>query len=246
MDSAAPGIVALWSMPRSRSTAFFRMMAQRGDFRTLHEPFSSLDFGRPDIGGHPARSHRAVLDAIRALAREGPVFFKDTTDKPYPDVLADERFLARDAVHTFLIRDPAETIPSYHALRPEFRRDEVGAQRLHELYHRVAELTQANPVVLDAADLIGDPAGVVRAYCERVGIPYAAHALTWPPGDRDEWRSTARWHADASASTGFAPTSSRYDVEVADHPVLAEYLAHHRPFYDDLHARRLTVHDTDP
>jgi hypothetical protein len=32
----------LWSAPRSRSTAFFRTMAERGDFTAVHEPFSYL------------------------------------------------------------------------------------------------------------------------------------------------------------------------------------------------------------
>src|SRR5437763_104256 len=40
------GIVALWSAPRCRSTAFLRMMVERGDFTVLHEPCSQLkNFG---------------------------------------------------------------------------------------------------------------------------------------------------------------------------------------------------------
>ena len=33
-----------WSAPRSRSTAFFRMMIECGDFAGVHEPFSYLAF----------------------------------------------------------------------------------------------------------------------------------------------------------------------------------------------------------
>jgi len=33
-------IIALWSIPRSLSTAFERLMMQRGDFKVFHEPFS--------------------------------------------------------------------------------------------------------------------------------------------------------------------------------------------------------------
>ena len=40
----------LWATPRSRSTAFFRMMAERGDFTVVHEPFSYLaEFGYADV-----------------------------------------------------------------------------------------------------------------------------------------------------------------------------------------------------
>lgn len=233
-------ILALWSMPRSRSTAFFRMMAERGDFQVLHEPFSNLaEFGHTEVGGTTVRSERELLRAIRALAADGPVFLKDTTDERYAEPLSDVDFLARDAVHTFLVRHPGETIASYHALNPDVRRDQIGAEHLHELYRRTAEITGADPVVLDAADLVADPERVVRAYCARVGIPYLAEALTWASGERAEWRPTARWHTDTSTSTGFAATSRGYDLDVASHPVLSGYLAHHLPFYEDLRSRRL-------
>jgi hypothetical protein len=31
-------MLMLWSAPRSRSTAFYRMMIERGDFTAVHEP----------------------------------------------------------------------------------------------------------------------------------------------------------------------------------------------------------------
>jgi hypothetical protein len=229
-------------MPRSRSTAFFRMMAERGDFQVLHEPFSNLaEFGHTSVGGRTVRSERDLVAAIRDLAAGGQVFFKDTTDERYEAPLSDVDFLGRDAVHTFLIRHPAETIASYHALNAAVRRDQIGAEHLHELYRRTAEVTGADPVVLDAADLVGDPDGVVGEYCRAVGIPFLPHAMCWSAGDRGEWRPTARWHAAAGASTGFTTATGAYDTDVASHPVLSEYLAHHRRFYDDLHRRRLTV-----
>ena len=33
-------MVPLWSIPRSVSTGFERMMMERGDFKVIHEPFS--------------------------------------------------------------------------------------------------------------------------------------------------------------------------------------------------------------
>ncbi|TDV43207.1 sulfotransferase family protein [Actinophytocola oryzae] len=235
-------ILALWSMPRSRSTAFFRMMSERGDFQVLHEPFSNFtQFGHLDVGGRTVHSEGALVDAIRGLAADGPLFFKDTTDERYADVLSDVDFLGRDATHTFLIRHPEETIASYHALNPDVGCAQIGAAHLHELYRRTEEVTGTEPVVLDAADLVADPEGIVAAYCGRVGIPYLPDALSWSAGERDEWRRTARWHRDASASTGFTTRPDRYDLDVANHPVLSGHLRHHLPFYDDLHRRRLTA-----
>ncbi len=34
-------IIALWAAPRSVSTAFERMMMERGDHAVVHEPFSA-------------------------------------------------------------------------------------------------------------------------------------------------------------------------------------------------------------
>jgi hypothetical protein len=235
-----PRILALWSMPRSRSTAFFRMMAERGDFTSVHEPFSYLaEFGESEIAGRVARTEQELLGAIRALAEQGPVFFKDTTDERYPGLLADHDFLAADARHTFLIRHPRETIPSYHALNPRVQRHQIGVETLYEIYAAIEWLTGQRPVVIDAEDLIRQPQAIVRAYCRQASIPYIPEALTWRPGPRPEWRPSARWHQQVSASSGFQRAPSRHEVDIARHPVLRSYLEHHLPFYQMLHAHRL-------
>jgi len=235
----------LWSAPRSRSTAFFRMMTQRGDFTAVHEPFSYLaEFGYTPLGGTRVMSASALLGGLRHLAASRPVFVKETTGKRYPEVLGDEDFMSRDAVHTFLIRHPRETIASRHPLDPDARVEKVGFESLFEVYTEAARLTGEDPVVIDAADLVARPAALVRAYCERVGIAFIPQALTWPPEDRPEWGLSSRWHADAAASTGFASPSaagSHLSVDVERHPVLSGYLARHLPFYAELHARRLTA-----
>jgi hypothetical protein len=80
-------MLMLWGAPRSRSTVFYRMMVERGDFTAVFEPFS-----------------------------QAAVFIKDTTDRRHPEVLADRRFLEQDAEHTFLIRHPVtpsrRTVPA--------------------------------------------------------------------------------------------------------------------------------------
>jgi hypothetical protein len=233
-------IVALWSMPRSRSTAFFRMMAERGDFQVLHEPFSNLaEFGRVRVGDRKVRSMAVLPGAIRALAATGPVFFKDTTDARYPALLADQQFLASDAVHTFLIRHPRQTIASYYMLNQHVRCDQIGVEALHEIYTRVAALTSIRPVLLDADDLVRDPSAMVQAYCDRLGCAYLPRALSWSPGHRNEWQATQGWHADVAASSGFSDGSSRHCVDVDSHPVLSGYLRYHLPFYHQLYEHRL-------
>lgn len=237
-----PPILALWSAPRSRSTAFAAMMAQRGDYAVLHEPFSHVkNFGEAEVDGALVATEDELIPALRRLARSGPVFFKDTTDFYYPRLLADRAFLA-GPVHTFLIRHPAEAIASHYRMHPGLRRDEIGFAWLAEIYDAVAAATGRAPVVIRADDLVRRPRETVRAYCEAVGIPFLEHALSWQPGMREEWRRTARWHERASETAGFAPPAAAPDLAVIEaSAVLAGYLEYHLPFYERLAAVALTA-----
>jgi hypothetical protein len=241
-----PAIVALWSAPRSRSTAFARMMAERGDYIVLHEPFSYIQiFGESCVGDQLVRSEEELIAALRSLAQDGPCFFKDTTDYHYPVLLDDEAFLAT-AVHTFLIRHPAEAIASYYALHPGLQRDEVGFARLAEIYDAVAGATGQQPVIVDSADLVARPHETVAAYCRAIGIPVKPEALSWEPRMETSWRRTARWHDVASRTAGFVRDDTsgagkpRWD-ELKDNPVLAGYLDYHLPFYERLLGAALKV-----
>lgn len=233
-------ILALWSAPRCRSTAFFRMMSERGDFTPVHEPFSYLaEFGVSEAGDVQATTEQELLTALRQLAEKQPVFFKDTTDERYPGVLADRPFLAADARHVFLIRHPRETIASYYAINPEVQRDQIGFEALFELFEAVQEQTGEEPLLIDAEDLIEDPEGVIKAFCARMGIDFKSEALAWHPGTRAEWQPSEQWHRDASASSGFAAKPKSDYVDVDAHPVLGAYLDHHLPYYNKLRARRV-------
>lgn len=226
----------LWSVPRGRSTAFFRMMAERGDFTLLHEPFCYLArHGHADVGGARVRSKPDLINALLELP--GPVFAKQTTGVPYPEVLTAPRFLD-SWTHTFLIRDPRETIPSYLKLQPDARVRSIGFGILHVIYTAVADRTGRSPVIIDAADLVRDPEGTVRAYCSATGIPFVREALSWQPAQRPEWQASRRWHETVAASTGLGPVPPG-PAPVPD-AAAAPYLRVHLPRYEALHARRLT------
>ncbi|MFW5641097.1 MAG: sulfotransferase family protein, partial [Thermodesulfobacteriota bacterium] len=78
-------IIALWTHPRSISTALERVMMERGDLKVLHEPFSYLYYvesGKATIPqeyedpNHP-RSYDGIKDFILGHGETKPVFFKD-------------------------------------------------------------------------------------------------------------------------------------------------------------------------
>jgi hypothetical protein len=229
-------VIAMWSAPRCRSTAFARMMTERGDRAVVHEPFSRVvDAGEVAVGDRVARTEQDVLAALRAMAIQGPVFFKDTTDFHYPALLADGDFLSA-AVHTFIIRDPAEAIASHHALNPDLGRDEIGFAWLYEIFAAVQAATGTTPVVVDSVDLLERPAETVRAYCAAVGIPFLPDALSWEPGMRPEWESTSKWHRATSETAGFTRGRSSGAESVAADPVLRAYRDYHLPYYEKLRA----------
>jgi Sulfotransferase domain len=217
------------------------MMAERGDRLVVHEPFSHVvDFGAAEVDGRVVRSERALIDALRELAHERSVFFKDTTDFHYPELLRDTRFL-REATHTFMIREPKAAIASHYRLNPKLGRDEIGFAWLHEIYAAVEDATGLEPVVIDGDDLVAAPEAIVEAYCTRVGIPYVPEALQWKPQVLASWERTARWHTSVSESSGFEPRREESPVDVEGDPKLRAYLRYHQPYYDELRARRLRV-----
>ena len=240
-------VFALWSAPRARSTAFFRSMLERGDLLALHEPFEGLMyFGDTEVEGRTFESSSSLLAWLREETHTVSVFLKETTDYRVREViLADRAFLA-DARHAFLIRRPQEIAASLCALKPDMGIDEIGLEALHELHSAVCDAAGYCPVVIDSDDLVARPAATMAAYCAAVELPFIPQALTWEPGERPEWRRSARWHVDVSVSSGFELREHRYPHTVESSDELARFAAHHLPFYEQLHAQRLNVAAWEP
>jgi hypothetical protein len=133
--------------------------------------------------------------------------------------------------NAFLIRDPEHVVASYARVR--------GAPTLADLgYVQQVEIFRAygGPVV-DAADLLRDPAGVLDRLCAALGIAFDRVMLSWPPGRRSTdgvWAE--HWYAAVEASTGFAPYDpTKVEVPAQLRPLVAEA----QPYYDELAAQRL-------
>jgi hypothetical protein len=242
-------IIALWAHPRSLSTAFERMMIERGDTIVLHEPFSRHYHvvQQHTVGPHAHAEVRFPSDypeitrTIRDMARVKPLFFKEIAYHGYEHLVLDKAFLGR-LYHTFIIRDPARTIASHFAVNPALALGEIGYWHQYMLFQRIASLTGTAPTVVDADDLITDPVGIVRAYCHAAGIPFMAEALHWQPGERREWSVWRDWHVHAAASHTFTASDSDYAQTIENNGVLKSYYDYHMPFYLELRRHRLQPH----
>lgn len=222
-------------------------MLERGDLLALHEPLEGLVyFGDAEVDGRTFKSPESLLTWLREEMHDIGVFLKETTDSQVLEVvLADRRFLA-EARHAFLIRRPDEIAASFFALTTTFeqpyrdmRIGDIGLEALHELHVAVNAAGGHRPVVIDSDDLVDRPEATMAAYCAAVDLPFIPQALTWEPGERPEWRRSSRWHADVSRSAGFEQREPTYTVDASDE--LERFAAHHRPFYEQLHAQRLIV-----
>jgi hypothetical protein len=216
-------------------------MVERGDMTVLHEPFCKIrDFGETEAGGRSFDSPQSLLAWLLDETHNMSVFVKDHPPTFYlPDVLADQRFLA-EVRHAFLIRRPEEIAASVNALSTSMSVNAIGLENLCTVQDAVCS-AGAVSVVIDSDDLVTRPAATMAAYCAAVGLPFMPQALTWEPGERPEWRQYARWHVDASASSGFERHDHVYQHTVENSPDLARFAAHHRPFYEQLYAQRLDV-----
>lgn len=239
-------IIALWTHPRSISTALERVMMERGDLKVLHEPFSYLyyvesgeatitqEYEDPD---HP-RTYNSIKNLILRHGENSPVFFKDMCAHCHEPLLKDEAFLST-LTNTFLIRDPAKAIPSYYALNPDVTSEEIGYEQLMEVFQKVKKLGGKPPIVIDATDLENDPEGIVKAYCDALGIPFIPESLTWEPDHKPEWEIWKTWHEDAARTTGIQKNVEIFEVTVDNSDHLKSYYDHHIPFYESLHAQRI-------
>lgn len=237
-------IIPLWSVPRSVSTGFERMMMERGDFKVFHEPFSyffyAKEHGAAAVGMNVDPDHPQDFDdimaMIKAAAEKEPVFFKDMGYHAFSR--ADRAFLGQ-FVNTFIIRDPALTLVSHYKLNPDFTLVEAGYIEVYKIFKLVEEMTGRVPAVVDGEDLIEDPFGVVKGYCEAVGIPFMPEALGWAGVFPPEWKSWEAWHLDAARSTGFIQDMETFDFTVRDVPRLSEMYELCWPFYAALYRHRI-------
>ena len=116
---------------------------------------------------------------------------------------------------TFLIRHPSRAIPSYYRCTVPplaevtgfryFDPAEAGFRETRLLieYLMKAQLLRKDDVILiDADDLLNNPEGIIRKYCERVGVDFSLDMLKWEEDECEDFEKWKGFHADAIKSKG--------------------------------------------
>ena len=190
------------------------------------------------------------------------IFSKDISLGHYDD-------LPRAFRHTFLIRHPYLVFDSRKRTITRGFKNESDKMSLFEqpslfipggsfykeqydLYLYVNEKFESNPIIIDTDDLLKNPAGIMKAYCEAVGIPFSNDLLKWKAG-RDcmdnQWMTAKEHiachnigghHRETFESTCFGnprkvPDRSDLDADVLHKSDIS------MKYYNDMYANRLRV-----
>ncbi|MGE7391086.1 hypothetical protein ACQKM2_37020 [Streptomyces sp. NPDC004126] len=231
--------IAMWSGPRTRSTAMLRAWENRPDTSVVDEPLYAYylantdvpDPGQEEVIASQPTDWRTVLDALTTAPPPAgaPIFYqKHLAQHLLPAV---DRSLLRPLRHAFLIRHPAEMLASYAQVQAPSA-DELGLRQQYEL-HRLF----GGPVV-DTSDLVERPEPVLRELCRALDVPFTPQMLSWPAGPRPTDGVWGRhWYKGVWNSTGFSPSASPvHPLPDHLHPVLDECL----PFYQELRSIRIS------
>ena len=239
---AQPARLAMWSGPRTISTAQMRAWENRADTVVTDEPLYGFFLARTGIN-HPGRD-----EVIGSMPSEWPVVLTQLTSDPLPaghtifyqkhmthHLLPEVDRGAMGALrHAFLIRDPRRLLASYAKVRSTPVLADLGLAQQAEIFSRFG-----GPVI-DSADILRQPRAALEALCDALGVPFDPAMLSWPAGPRDTDGVWARyWYDSVHASTGFRPYQ---EPEPAGLPAALEPLAAEcQPYYELLAGRRLEI-----
>jgi len=233
--------IAMWSGPRTVSTAMMRAWENRPDTVVVDEPLYSfylsetgLDHpGRDEVIASQPASWRAVLASLACDPLPAGVtvgYAKHMTHHVLPSV---DLAAFRPFRHAFLIRDPRSLLASYARVRSAPALDDLG------LRQQVALFEAFGGPVIDSTDLLAAPEAGLRALCSALDVPFSAAMLSWPAGPRDSdgvW--APYWYDSVWRSTGLtrvAPSGVPDPLPSAMEPLAAECM----PYYQRLAGHKL-------
>jgi hypothetical protein len=231
--------IAMWSGPRTLSTAMMRAWENRADTVVVDEPLyayylaaTGLDHpGRDDVIASQPTDWRTVVAELTT----GPLpagttigYQKHMTHHVLPEI---DLAAFAGLRHAFLLRDPRQLLASYAKVRTEPTLADLGITAQLELFRRF------DGPVIDSGDLLRNPEWLLQALCAALDVPFDAAMLSWPAGPRNSdgvW--APHWYAAVEASTGFGPYREPAGA-LPDH--LAELADQCRDAYDEMAGHRL-------
>jgi hypothetical protein len=234
--------IAMWSGPRNISTAMMRSFEARGDTAVTDEPFYAAYLQRTGID-HPLRdeviasqsidSREVAATLVGPVPGGKPIWYQKHMTLHLLDGF--ERDWMSQVLNAFLIRDPPAVLASYAAKRTQVTLADLGFVQQRRLFEQEAERLGAPPPVVDAADILANPARSLERLCRALGIVYTPSMLGWPKGPRPTdgvWAPA--WYHSVERSTGFQTRGLESAVVLP--PPLLRLADEARPHYEALKA----------
>ncbi len=233
--------ICLWSGPRNVSTALMYSFGQRSDTKIVDEPLYA-HYLRVSGAEHPGRDRvlaaqendgeKVIRDVILGPSNRLVLFIKNMAHH-FVDLSWD--FLG-EIQNVILTRHPTLVLPSLDRKFPNPSLADTAYVVQVEIVEHLESLGASVPVV-DAQELLSNPAVVLSKLCEALDIGFEQAMLHWPSGPRPEdgvWADI--WYADVHKTTGFAP----YRQRVTPFPDRLKPLLHECvPYYERLHERSI-------
>jgi Sulfotransferase domain len=229
--------IAMWSGPRNLSTAMMRSFGSRADTIVTDEPFYGAFLKQSGADQAMRETVIASMEcdwASVAYRLSGPSsapiwYQKHMAHHMIGPVEYDDLPGFR---HAFLIRDPARVIASYAKKRVTVTPDDLGCARQQHFFDREADRLGHAPPVVDSADVLADPEGVLTRLCAALDIAWDPAMLRWERGARETdgiWAS--HWYGQVLQSTGFeTPPTDAVSLDDAQSRVRDEC----QPYYEYL------------
>lgn len=189
---------------------------------------------RAEILAHHETDWRRVVDMLQGPC-SSPILYEKHISK-HLCAHMDRAWLATHR-HAFLIRYPLPMLLSFQRKVDQVTVEETGLPQQVELWQWMSSQLGIQAPIIDARDLLTNPAKMLPQITRALGVPYDPAMLQWARGRRPTDGIWARhWYDAVEQSTAFRPyarTSGRLSAKLES--VYEACL----PAYQFLHARRL-------
>ena len=179
---------------------------------------------------------RKVVEWLTGFAPPGKAVFyqKHMTHHLLPHL---DRGWLDDVTNAFLIREPGEVVTSFAKIAGTPKLEDTGLVRQLEIFNWVRARSGRIPPVVDARDVLENPARVLRLLCDSLDVEFTEAMLSWPPGPRDTDGVWAKhWYDSVLKSTTFQAYKPKSEPAP---PHMADLLREAEDIYKQLHEFRL-------
>lgn len=208
MITKRPVRIALWSVPRSSSTALMYSFAQRNDTQVIDEPLYGYFLGYTGV----QRPHRSevlknmetdpdkIIQTLVSCDLRGQILFmkhmaSHLVGLPWAFLL--------EFRNIFIVRDPRDGINSFAKNVEEFDMTDLGYELQYQILLYLIEQGE-EPLVLDAENLASNPEGTLELLCRKLHIRFHDEMLAWPAGPKEyDGKWAGAWYDAVHNSTQF-------------------------------------------